>query len=61
MLLCSPPFIKEDTVQWRISGICQTLPNRQETERVRQSMIRCVHACMGSGGGHLDHLLWIVT
>ena len=26
-----------------------------------KSMIRSVHACTDSGGGHLEHLLWVVT
>jgi hypothetical protein len=41
---------------------CQTIRNRLDTfERVRQSVIRRVQACIDSGGGCLEHLLWIVA
>jgi hypothetical protein len=42
------------TYFWFLSNHAQ--PPR-DFGRVRQSMIRYVHACMDSGGGYLEHLL----
>ena len=42
----------------RVMGACETIRNHQGVfERVRQSMIRRVHACLEARGGHFEHLL----
>jgi hypothetical protein len=48
----------EETLHELIFYACQTVLNRAGTfERVRQSIIRSARACIGSGGGYLEHLL----
>lgn len=52
------PTENGDTLHQRIFDVCQTTRNRPETsETVRQSVIRRAHACVDSGGAHLQHLL----
>jgi len=57
-LVHSAPIENEGTLHQRIFGACPTIRNGAGTfDRVRQPMIRPVHACMDSGGGHSEHLL----
>ena len=47
------PIENKQTLQQRIFYVCQTLGNRAGTfERVRQPVIRRVHACNDLDGGH---------
>ena len=50
-LECSGPIVNEETLDQRIFYACQIIRNYPNYpgmfERVRQSMIRCVHACLG--------------
>jgi hypothetical protein len=57
-LVYSATIENEETRHQRIFYACQTIRNRPGTlERVRQSMIRRVHACIDSGGGYFENLL----
>ena len=47
--------IENEQTPERISDTCQT--SQGTFERVRQSTIRHVSACIHSGGGHFEHLL----
>lgn len=53
----SYPIENEKPFHQRMLDACQTIHNRTGTiERVRQSIIRCRHASIDSGGGHFQHL-----
>jgi len=55
-------FENEETLPLRTLGACQTICNHPGSfERVPQSTIWRVHACLDAGGGHFEKLLWIVT
>ena len=46
------------TLQQRAHLACDAIRTQPETfERVRQSMMRRVPACVASHGGHFEHLL----
>jgi hypothetical protein len=61
-LVYSATIESEDALCQCIFDACQTICNHPGTfERVQQSMMRHVHAFIVSGGGHFEHLLWIVT
>jgi len=48
----------DDTPRQHGFYACQTISSNTSTfERVQQSMIRHVHVCIDSGGGHFEHLL----
>ena len=48
----------EDMLHQRIIAARETIRNRPGIfEKVRQSMIRRVHACIESNGRHFEHLL----
>jgi len=58
----SAPIENKQTLNERISDNRQTIHSRQGTsERVRQSTIRHVSACIHSGGGHFAHFLRILS
>ena len=57
-LVYSAPTENEGTLRQRIFDACPTIRNGPGTfDRVRHPVIRRVHACMDSGGGHSKHLL----
>ena len=57
------PLIEdEETLHQRDFDPCQTIRKRSGTlGRVRHAMIRRVHACLDSGGGHFENLLRILA
>jgi hypothetical protein len=61
ILVYSAPIENEEQLHC-IFYTCQTIHNCPSTfERAWQPMSRHVHVCIDSGGGHFEHLLWIVT
>ena len=49
----------EETLYRRVMEACETIRHHPGAfERVRQSMIRGVHACLEARGGHFGHLLY---
>jgi hypothetical protein len=51
----------DEILNQRIISVCQTTGNRHGiSDMVRQSMIRHVHACNDSVGGHFKHFLLTV-
>lgn len=58
VLVYATEIANEETLHQRIVDACETIRNRHGIfERVQQSMIRHVHACIEAGGGHFEHLL----
>ena len=53
----SPLIEDEETLHQRDFDPCQTIRNAPG----RQAMIRRVHACLDSGGGHFENLLRILA
>ena len=48
-----------ETLHQRVIAACESIRHRLEVfERVRQSMIRRVHACVAANGRHFEHL-WV--
>ena len=46
-----------ETLHQRVIAACESIRHRLEVfERVRQSMIRRVHACVAANGRHFEHL-----
>jgi len=57
-LMHSAPISNEQTLHQRICFVCQNIFNRPGNfDRVRQSMIRHVHARIDSGGANFEHIL----
>ena len=56
--MCLVPLENEKTLQQRNFNTFQTISNGPGTfETVRQSIIRRLHACDGSGGEYFEHVL----
>ncbi|KAM0730400.1 hypothetical protein ACS0PU_002729 [Formica fusca] len=57
-LVYAVEITNEEKLHQRIVDACKTIRNRHGIfERVRQSVIRRVHACIETGGGHFEHSL----
>jgi hypothetical protein len=61
-LVYSAPIYNEETIHQHSLYACQIICTHPKTyERVWKSTVRHVCACINSGGGCFEHLLWTVT
>ena len=58
-IVCGEPAPGIQTLHQRAHVTCDTIRTQPRAfERVRQYMMRRVHASIASYGGHFKHLLW---